>query len=121
MGADQGTNLTSSSRSGVIFSHSFVPVVSSSGRLQHGMHRQLDLARPAGTCAGNVGLRAVGNVMRYEDTFVSLGQCCDLCVKTTGCSAWSFEKHRCFLINTFAEDVIFKFEAHAFSGLNIAW
>merc|ERR1712232_13870 len=103
----------------VYFPVKFLPVLSSQGRLKHGTHEQLDLGRPTGSCAGNVGLQAVGRVLLHDSTLDSLGECCDLCVQTPQCTAWNFENNTCSIIDTVEDNILWSSHDHAFAGLNI--
>merc|ERR1712232_31130 len=102
----------------VYFRSGFEPVLTSTGRLEHGQHRQLSLGRPAGMCAANVGLRVVGNVMAHNSSLETLGECCDVCVATARCSAWKFEGGTCSLLDTLADGLTWELVEHVFSGLN---
>lgn len=97
------------------------PTLLGDGRLDHGKHEKLDLGRP-GSCAATFSARILGSALSQNFALDTVGDCCDLCTQTAGCTAWNMEYRNCTLFDTVQEDV--RWEIHygydpVFSGFNI--
>jgi hypothetical protein len=103
------------------FPGSALPTLSSDGRLAHGKHTQLDFGRP-GRCAGDLNVRVHANVLNQSSSISWVGECCDLCAETPGCTAWNMEHRNCTIFDSPQEDIRWSFGTgkSVFSGVKVA-
>jgi len=64
-------------------------------------HIQLGLGRPD-RCKADIFVRPLGDVLQDPTEVSSAGACCDLCIHTEKCHAWSMQGSTCTLLTGFS-------------------